>query len=208
MSGIYDLLGSSIIGGLLILTALRLNASVMESTVTNNQNLAIQQETALVTELLDRDLNNIGYGDTASSKIKIATGTSLVFRSDVNRDGKVDTVAYYYITGSNVSPILTSWGFRPSTLPVNQNDTILFRLSTTSEGGTRGTPTLVSSRLKLFSFSYRSRSRVSLGSNPSLPDSIRYIIISTKLSDVLQAADSNRAIVHWQKIYRPKNLGM
>ncbi len=206
MTEVLDLLGSSFIAGLLLLTALRLDASVMESTVTNNQNLVIQQEAAFLTELLDRDLNNIGYGDTAVSKIKVATGSSFVFRADVNQDGKVDTVGYYYTTGSKVGTILNSWGFQSKSLPVGQNDTLLFRFSTTTEGGSRGTPMLITSRAKQLSFSYRNGSRTSLGSNPSIPDSIRYIVVSTKLSDVLQAADSNRAIVHWQKVYRPKNL--
>ena len=208
MSGVLDLMGSSFIAGLLILTALRLNASVMEATVTNNQNLVIQQELALVTELLDRDLNNIGFGDTAASKITFAKETSIGFRADVDRNGTVDTVAYYYTAASDIGSILAGWGFQPKTLPVNKDDTVLFRLSTAAEDGAKGKPMLVTSKAKQFLFSYRSGSRVSLGSNPSVPDSIRYIVVSTRLSDILMTADSSAAIVDWQKIYRPKNLEM
>ena len=206
MAQIIDLLGSSIIAGLLLVTALSLNASVMESTVLHNQNLIIQEEATLVTQLIDRDLNKVGYGDTSKSRIKVATAKSLVFRADLDLNGQADTVGYYYTTGSNVGTILISWGFQSRDLPVGQNDSILFRFSTANEGGGRGIPMLITSKARRFSFSYLDKKRASLGPAPSAKDSIRYIMVALELNDAVQPADSNNALVHWEKIYRPKNL--
>ena len=206
MAQILDLIGSSIIAGILLVTALSLNASVMESTILHNQNLHVQEEANFVTEFIDHDLNKVGYGDTLKSNIKAATAKSFVFRADINQDNRVDTVGYFFTTGSRVGSILTAWGCLPRTLPVGSEDSILFRFSTANEGSGSGIPMLISTKARRFSFSYLNDKTVSLGSNPSAMDSIRYIVVACELNNSYEPGDSTKALVHWTKVYRPKNI--
>jgi hypothetical protein len=206
MAQVLDLIGASIIAALLLVTALSLNASVMETTMLHNQNLYIQEEATFITELIDRDLSNVGYGDTTKSSIKAATAKSLVFRTDADHNNKVDTIGYFFTTGSQVGTILTAWQCQSRSLGVPPNDSILFRFSTTTEGGGRGMPMLITTKAKKFSFTYLSRSGTSMGSTPAPIDSVRYIRIALELNNATQPADSNDALVHWEKTYRPKNL--
>lgn len=209
MAQMIDLIGSSIIAGLLLVSALSLNASVTETTMLHNRSLLMQQEATFMTEMMDRDLNNVGYRDSSSTKIRAATATSLVFRADVNNNGVPDTVGYFYTTGSQVATILSTWHCLPQSLPVGPNDTILFRFSTAPEGALPGgTPTIITTTAQRFQFSYMDTTRTSLGSTPASLKSIRYIRISAELINRADGYDTLTTPVQWEKVYRPKNLSL
>ncbi len=80
----------------------------------NNANIA-QLNIKEISEVLDFDLYKIGYR-VSSSKILLADSTRLTFLSDIDNNGKIDTIKYEL--GS------------PSELPStpNPNDRILYRI--------------------------------------------------------------------------------
>lgn len=101
-STLIDIFGSTIIGGLLFLTLLRLNDSATENTYTFGGELEVQQNLVATVQLLEYDFRKIGYCQDytkipiPSKAIIAASDTSITFLSDVApEDGKVDTVKYY-----------------------------------------------------------------------------------------------------------------
>ena len=101
-STLLDILGSIIIGGLILLILFRLNASATSNLYNNNSEANVQSAMISVTTVLEDDFRKIGYckdwtqiADPTKS-ILYADTSSIKFLTDVNNDGIVDTL-YYYI---------------------------------------------------------------------------------------------------------------
>lgn len=106
-STLIDILGSIIIGGMLLLILLRLNDTAVANTLYFNGDLIIQKNLVEVVSLLEFDLRKIGYcADWTSlpnpSKAILAVDTnSISYLTDVptlaepNGDGVVDTLTYF-----------------------------------------------------------------------------------------------------------------
>ncbi|HEX2869035.1 MAG TPA: hypothetical protein VHO03_18485 [Ignavibacteriales bacterium] len=101
-STLIDIFGSTIIGGLLFLTLLRLNDAATQNTYTFGGELEVQQNLVATVQLLEYDFRKIGYCKDytkipiPSKAIIAADSTSITFLSDVApEDGIVDTVKYY-----------------------------------------------------------------------------------------------------------------
>ncbi len=103
-STLIDLLGSTVIGGMLLLILLRVNDSAVKNTYTYGGELIVQQNLVDAVELLEYDFKKIGYCKNwqaipdPSKSILTADSNSISFLTDVDSDGNVDTLHYY--TGS------------------------------------------------------------------------------------------------------------
>lgn len=108
-STIIDIIGSTIIGGLLLLVLLRTNSAAVENTYLNGQDLVVQENLTTVVEILEYDFRKIGYCKDwtkiadPSKSILLADSTSIKFLTDVNNDGNVDTLYYYLGPTSQLS---------------------------------------------------------------------------------------------------------
>ena len=108
-STIIDIIGSTIIGGLLMLVLLRTNAAAVENTYLNGQDLVVQENLTAVVEILESDFRKIGYCKDwtkipdPSKAILYADSTSIKFLTDINNDGNVDTLYYYLGPASELS---------------------------------------------------------------------------------------------------------
>ena len=95
-------MGSMIIGGILMITLFRVSDRATESTYNKTGDLTIQQNIAAVVRTLEYDFRKIGYCadwtqiPNPSKSIIFAKSDGIKFLTDVDRDGKVDTM-YYYI---------------------------------------------------------------------------------------------------------------
>jgi len=121
-STILDILGSILIGGLLMLILFRLNDAAAENTYNNGQDLTIQENLTSVVEVLENDLRKLGYCKdwnkipVPTKAILNADSTSITFLTDVNNDGNVDTIHYYTGPTSELSST------------PNPNDRLLYRV--------------------------------------------------------------------------------
>ncbi|MEW6195714.1 MAG: hypothetical protein AB1521_11225 [Bacteroidota bacterium] len=121
-STLIDILGSMIVGGMLLLILFRLNDAAIENTFNYGGDLIVQQNLVEVVQLLEYDFRKIGYCKdwekipNPTTAILSADSTSINFLTDVDSDENVDTVHYYL--GSRDS--LTS--------TPNPNDRILYRV--------------------------------------------------------------------------------
>ena len=100
-STILDIIGSVIIGGLILLILFRLSDAAAQNTYNNSQELIVQTNLTSLVETLEYDFRKIGYCadytkiDNPSKAIISADSTSISFLTDVNNDGNVDTLHYY-----------------------------------------------------------------------------------------------------------------
>ena len=98
-----SIVGSFIIGGLLMLSIIYVNVRVTTHSGQETMQLMAKTNVDVISQVLTFDLRKIGYGNGA--EITSATNTSISFSTDLNNDG-------------NVIPV--SWQFTPSgTLPTD-----------------------------------------------------------------------------------------
>jgi hypothetical protein len=130
MTTILDLIGSSIIGGLLLLTMMRMNMVAVDNQSFFTEDLAVQENLRNAVKIIENDLRKIGYGSQIdlngnyplmyiltiadSNKIKYWCGT------DPNIPNAYDTISYTLSDSDRTTP--------------NPYDLILTRRIVTSTG--------------------------------------------------------------------------
>ncbi len=100
-SVMLDILGSTIIGGILMMNLVQINSSAVENNYTGNGELIAQQNLSTIVQVLENDFRKIGYC-ADWTKIPIPTqaiisadSTSIKYLTDVDSDGNVDSMYYY-----------------------------------------------------------------------------------------------------------------
>jgi hypothetical protein len=100
-STMIDMVGSFFIGGILLLMALRLNASGMETSTVYNSNLILQQNMTTLVQMIEEDFRKIGYCrdwkkiPDPSKSIRIADSSRFRFWTDLGNDGSLDSLTYF-----------------------------------------------------------------------------------------------------------------
>lgn len=108
-STLLDVVGSIIIGGLILLILFRLNASATSNLYNNNSEANVQSAMISVAAVLEDDFRKIGYCKDwtkipdPTKSILMANTSSIKFLTDVNNDGIVDTLYYYVGPTSELS---------------------------------------------------------------------------------------------------------
>jgi hypothetical protein len=127
-STLIDILGSTLIGGMLLMILLRLNDASVDNNFKYSGELTVQENLVAVVQLLEHDFRKIGYCAIwknivdPSKAIIQATDTSITFLSDVGivgnleGDGVVDTVRYFIGKASELAST------------PNPNDKLLYRV--------------------------------------------------------------------------------
>jgi type II secretory pathway component PulJ len=107
---IFDIITSTVIGGMLLLMALRLNAQAIETNAIYQDNLNLQTGLVALVDIVENDFRKIGYCKDWTKitppniAIVYADSNSIKFLTDIPSsttdfgDGNVDTI--YYYTGS------------------------------------------------------------------------------------------------------------
>ena len=126
-STLLDILGSTMIGGMLLLILLRLNDSAVANSFQYNGELIVQKNLVEVVKLLEFDMRKIGYcsnwkalPDPAKAILSVDVN-SITYLTDLptltqpNGDGLVDTLSYYLGDASELSGT------------ANPNDRMLYR---------------------------------------------------------------------------------
>lgn len=96
-----DIAGSILIGGFLLLTAMRMNATATSTTYQSQAALTVQQNLTSLVEEIEYYFGKIGYlnnmDSTANRSYYILAGSpdSISFEADLQRRGVFDTVSYW-----------------------------------------------------------------------------------------------------------------
>ena len=112
MGGMLDTMGSFIIGGVVLLMLGALMISMQDSTTHAVMNEISQVSLAEMSQTLERDMNNMGYRVTSSQKILSISYRSIVFLTDTDNNGSVDTISYH-LNRSTLGPEITRRIGRP-----------------------------------------------------------------------------------------------
>jgi hypothetical protein len=87
------IIGSVVIGGILLLSLLGFQADLRDHSFINTNDVIMQQNAIAMTELLEADLRQIGLG-VDSLAVVSAGPNSLSYYADLGGDGTLDLVAY------------------------------------------------------------------------------------------------------------------
>lgn len=99
---ILDIIGSIIIAGILMLSIFRVNNSSTEDLYRGTGNLVAQTNLATVVQILETDFRKIGYCfdwkqiPVPTEAILYADSVSIRYLTDVDKNGIVDTMYYYF----------------------------------------------------------------------------------------------------------------
>jgi hypothetical protein len=106
MSQFQDIIGSVVIGGIVMLMLLVFNGNVMESAGLQTFKTNVQSNLTAVTDILEYDMRKMGYRvSSPDSAIVYADTSKIKFKGDFNNDGTVDTLIYYIDTvGASLTP--------------------------------------------------------------------------------------------------------
>ena len=188
MNVLIDLLGSSFVGGMVLLLILKLNIYGSNQRFSSDSELQLQQNAKTQAEILNYDLRKIGYGCDSTSII-IANEDKVSYYADMDRDGTVDVVTYF--VDKNGASATT-----------NPNDIVLCRAvnSDTLSGPSLG--------LKKIKFSYLD----SQGTTTTVLSDIKYIkaelwVETIEPVESLFTSDENPyPFTYWEMTISPRNI--
>jgi hypothetical protein len=116
MSAILDIIGATVIGGMLLILALNLMDTTNQFLFNQNDDLIVQQSLTSMTQTLEYDLRKMGFAVAENDTIVLqADSTHLKFLGDTNGNWIPDTIYYYLGPTSEL------------TSTANPNDRFLYR---------------------------------------------------------------------------------
>lgn len=175
-STLLDIVGSIIMGGVLMVILLTTNSNAVQTTYNYGGDVSIQKGLTTLVQVIDSDFRKIGYSSIQTivldptKVILFADTSSIKFLSDVSNNGTIDTVYYYLGPAGELS------------YTTNPNDRILYRIThdTVSSPITMRNP-----GVSIFRFSYYDTSGKSLSCPVSSLGKIAKIQIQLKMESAI-----------------------
>lgn len=194
MNVLIDLIGSSFIGGILLLLILKLNLYTQNTSLSSDSELRIQQNAKTLAEIINYDLRKVGYNYNNTAMIT-ADSNKIKFYADMNEPGTagygtIDVVEYFLSSPSKASST------------TNPKDVVLTRVL-------NGTDTLSGPSLGLVKlvFSYYNKGLVTTTNL----DSIKYIktefwVESLEPIEVNFGTQTGYPFTYWEMTINPRNI--
>jgi hypothetical protein len=189
MQVIYDIIGSIIIGGIILLMLLSFNSSVMEGSAVQTFNSIVQSNMTSVTDLVEYDFRKMGYrvGSVYDSAIVYADSSNIVMKGDLDNNGTVEKVAYYLDVAAKSGH-------------VNPRSRILYRQVNGNA------PQRINLGITQFRMKYYDANDALIAQNPvKAPSTIRSIRLLVTMEST-SPYDTVYAGTTWERTITPKNL--
>ena len=166
---IIDILGATIIGGIVLMNLLNMNQNVVQAESMYGHDKSLQVDVVILATIMDRDFGLMGYcGDFTkmdTTAIIYGDSVSIRFRADVDNNGEFDTL--YYFTSDTAALSHTP----------NPRDRILYRQLNTNP------PFVVANNITEFNLKYYD----TFSNEQSIPINldviVNYVKISFKVED-------------------------
>uniref|UniRef100_A0A832DGG5 Uncharacterized protein n=1 Tax=Ignavibacterium album TaxID=591197 RepID=A0A832DGG5_9BACT len=194
MSAILDIMGSTFIGGMILLLIIKLNLYSTSVSYSSDNELKLQQNAKTIAEILNYDLRKVGYNHTGTAML-IADSTHMKFFADINAPGTaghgaVDVIEYFVLDSTNASG--TS----------NTRDVVLVRVVNGSDSITGPSLGLVKLRFSYFNGS---------GVKTTALDSIKYIktefwVEPTEKINNFLTGTPDSTFTYWEMTINPRNI--
>jgi len=193
-STIIDVLGSLIIGGLLLLILMRLNGTVTEHYYITGSDRNLQRALAETAILIEKDFRKMGfcadpYKITETMDIVIVGDSDFIsFYTDVDKDENLDIMTYF-VSDTNALAATK-----------NPRDRILYRQINSD------TPLMISTNITRFLLEYYDVFGNKLTSPVASPGNITHMKISMRVEDP-EAYNEQYSNAYWQQVrLTSKNL--
>ena len=182
MNILLDILGSTIIGGLIVLMLMNFNIFQSSTKFASDSELKLQQNAKTLAEIINYDLRKIGY-DYSNTAFVEADSERISFYSDIDRNGSIDILSYFLGDTSE------------ATETTNPKDRILYRVvnSDTIKG-----PSLGLTKAK---FSYLDEVYTETA---TLTD-IKYVRAELWVESI-QPVGEEYLFTYWEMTINPRNL--
>lgn len=186
-STLLDIIGSTIIGAMLLMILFRMNDAAVENTYVYGGELLVQQNLVEVVTLLEYDFRKIGYCadwqqiPDPSEAILSADSNDITFLTDLDSDGNVDTLRYF--TGPTSALAVTA----------NPRDMMLYRVENNQ------TPRGANLGVTQFSMLYFDAIGNVIDFPVTVPSEIYTMQINITVENT-EAYDSNYSSAFWRQI--------
>lgn len=182
MNYILDILGSTIIAGMVMLMLINFNIFQSNTRFSSDSELQMQQNAKTLAEIVNYDLRKIGY-EYDGMPFVLADSQSISFYSDIDREDSVDLVTYILSEKSEASET------------TNPNDRILKRIVNSD---TLAGPSLGLTKIK---FSYLNK----ISQPTTILSDIRYVKAELWVESI-EPVDGNYIFTYWEMTINPRNL--
>lgn len=182
MNILLDLMGSTIIGGLIVSMLINFNVYQSNSIISSDSELQLQQNAKTLAEILNHDFRKIGYRYDNTAFVE-ADSERISFYSDVDRDGNIELVTYMLGDTTEVSGT------------TNPRDRILYRIV---DNDTIKGPSLGLTKAK---FSYFNGS----GVETTTLSEIQYVKAELWI-ETIEPIDGGHPFTYWELTINPRNL--
>lgn len=189
MSDWLDVVGSIVIGGIVILILTNVNISISAAATDNLYAGVMQRGLTSAADLIEHDFYKVGYRNPGSN-IVIADSNEIKFYSDIDNDGVSDEINYFL--GDAESFTETN----------NPNDFLLTREK--NEEMPAASIPVVDFKLTYYD-SLGQKIDYALLSSQSARDKIKTLRIRIKCESADMINDNYEA-VEWEKTIKPKNI--
>jgi len=193
MQVVYDILGSMIIGGIILLMLLSFNSSVMEGSALQTFNSVVQSNMTSLTDMVEFEFRKMGYrvGSVYDSSIVSADSNGITFKADLDNDGIVETIEYDY----NAKAKPGKGALRG--IPLTRR---------AYKGMAKGPKQQINMGLMRFHLAYYDVNDKLIQENPvKIPSLIRTIRLAINMEST-SAYDGKYAGATWERTITPKNL--
>jgi len=182
MNILLDLVGSTIIGALIVSMLLNFNVFQSNAMFSSDSELQLQQNAKTLAEILNHDFRKIGYRYDNTAFVE-ADSERISFYSDVDRDGNIELVTYMLGDTTEV----------PGT--TNLRDRILYRIV---DNDTIKGPSLGLTKAK---FSYLNGSGVAT----TTLSEIQYVKAELWI-ETINPVNGGYPFTYWELTINPRNL--
>ena len=182
MNILLDLMGSAIIGALIVSMLINFNVFQSNSIISSDSELQLQQNAKTLAEILNHDFRKIGYRYDNTAFVE-ADSERISFYSDIDRDGNIELVTYMLGDTTEVSGT------------TNPRDRILYRIV---DNDTIKGPSLGLTKAK---FSYLNGSGVAT----STLSEIQYVKAELWI-ETIELVDGKYPFTYWELTINPRNL--
>ena len=181
MAAILDIIGSFIIGGIVLIMTTKLNFVLSNNSQQASVGLTTQQNCVVLSKILESDLSKIGYRVSSPNKFVTYDSLKLKFYGDIDDNGTIDSITYYSgpLSSKSQSPnprhqlVYRTWNTK--TVPMNIGLT----------------------KLRFFYYD-------SAGAKTAVQSKIRAIKVSMDFQSVIPNIDTVYSVVHWEQYINPK----
>ncbi len=193
MIAVYDVVCSVVIGGIILMMLFVFNGNVAESGASQTIKLMTQTNLTAFTDLMEFEFRKMGYR-VSNNIILFADSLNIIFRSDVDNNGVIDTIQYYL-------DIINPSGFE------NKNTRILYRKIN------NGTPEKINLGITRFRINYQNNQGQPFTIFPvPTPSLIKSLTVALSIESTVPFIESSMKYlkfnpgVYWERTMKPKNL--